>query len=54
MSELSPRDYEAILRSDLSYFAQRCFCELNPQAVFAINQPVHVATWIWLGSDRRP
>src|SRR5437016_12457295 len=42
MSELSPRDYEAILRSDLSYFAQRCFCELNPQAVFAINWHIEI------------
>src|SRR5438552_5502466 len=34
MSELSPREFDAILRSDLGYFAERCFCELNPQAAF--------------------
>ena len=34
MSELLPREYEAVLRSDLGYFAERCFYQLNPQAVF--------------------
>src|SRR5436853_20240 len=42
MSELSSRDYKAILRSDLGYFAQRCFCELNPQAVFLTNWHIEV------------
>ena len=34
MNDLSPRVYMEILRSDLGYFAHRCFCELNPQAAF--------------------
>src|SRR5229473_6524909 len=42
MSELSPCDYEAILRSDLGYFAQLCFCELNPQAAFLPNWHLEV------------
>jgi len=37
MSELSPSEYNAILRSDFNFFAQRCFSELNPQAAFAPN-----------------
>src|SRR5216684_6166036 len=42
MSELSPRDYEVILRSDLDYFAELCFRELNPQAAFAMNWHIEV------------
>jgi predicted phage terminase large subunit-like protein len=42
MSELSPRDYEVILRSDLGYFAERCFYELNPQAAFLTNWHIEV------------
>jgi hypothetical protein len=42
MSELSPCDYEAILRSDLGYFAERCFYELNPQAAFLTNWHIEV------------
>src|SRR5438105_5876184 len=42
MSELSRQEYEAILRSDLSFFAQRCFCELNPQAVFLTNWHIEI------------
>src|SRR5436853_7828128 len=42
MSELSSRDYKAILRSDLGYFAERCFCELNPQAAFLPNWHIEV------------
>ena len=37
MTALSPSEYNAILRSDLGFFAQRCFSELNPQAAFAPN-----------------
>src|SRR5690242_19650016 len=37
MSALSPSEYNAILRSDLGYFAQRCFSELYPLAAFAPN-----------------
>jgi hypothetical protein len=42
MPNLSPAEYDAILRSDLGYFAQRCFCELNPQAPFAMNWHIEV------------
>src|SRR5207237_8572120 len=42
MSELSRSEYEAVLRSDLGYFAERCFCELNPQAAFAMNWHIEV------------
>src|SRR6266404_3915299 len=42
MNELSPREYDAILRSDHGYFAERCFCELNPQAAFAMNWHIEV------------
>ena len=42
MNDFSPREYDAILRSDLGYFAQRCFCELNPQAAFAMNWHIEV------------
>src|SRR5271169_3477472 len=37
MSALSHHEYDAILRSDLGYFAERCFYELNPQAAFLPN-----------------
>src|SRR6267142_3157414 len=42
MSELLPREYEAILRSDLGYFAERCFYQLNPQAAFLTNWHIQV------------
>src|SRR6266704_5295823 len=42
MSDLSPRELDVILRSDLGYFAQRCFCELNPQAAFLTNWHIEV------------
>jgi hypothetical protein len=42
MPNLSPAEYDAILRSDLGYFAQRCFCELNPQAPLAMNWHIEV------------
>src|SRR5882762_8657608 len=42
MNDLSPRVYEEILRSDLSYFAERCFCELNPQIAFLPNWHLEV------------
>ncbi|HEX3522089.1 MAG TPA: phage terminase large subunit [Stellaceae bacterium] len=42
MPNLSPAEYDAILRSDLGYFAQRCFCELNPQAPFAMNWHIEI------------
>jgi len=42
MTALSPSEYNAILRSDLGFFAQRCFSELNPQAAFAPNWHLEV------------
>jgi len=42
ISELSPCEYEAILRSDLGYFAERCFAELNPQTEFWTNWHIEV------------
>jgi hypothetical protein len=42
IKDLSPREYDAILRSDLGYFAERCFCELNPQAAFLPNWHIEV------------
>src|SRR5881275_127095 len=42
MNDFSPCEYDAILRSDLGYFAQRCFSELNPQAPFAMNWHIEV------------
>src|SRR5213075_2425208 len=42
MNEFSPREFDAILRSDLGYFAERCFYELNPQAAFLTNWHIEV------------
>src|SRR6266404_5657878 len=42
MDDLLPREYKEILRSDLGYFAQLCFCELNPQAAFLPNWHIEV------------
>jgi hypothetical protein len=40
--DLLPAEYDAILRLDLGYFAERCFSELNPQAVFLPNWHIDV------------
>src|SRR5207237_8047278 len=42
MNDLSPCVYKEILRLDLGYFAQHCFCELNPQAAFLPNWHIEV------------
>src|SRR5947208_147182 len=42
MNDVSPRVYKEILRSDLGYFAERRFCELNPQAAFLPNWHIEV------------
>src|SRR3984893_7604041 len=42
MNDLSPLVYKEILRLDLGYFAQHCFCELNPQAAFLPNWHIEV------------
>src|ERR1700724_2729703 len=42
MNDLSPRVYKEILRLELGYFAQHCFCELNPQAAFLPNWHIEV------------
>src|ERR1700739_2244978 len=57
MSELSRREYEVILRSDLGWFAERCFSELNPQAPFLPNWHIEVIAAklmeVWQGKIRR-
>src|SRR5437016_4851843 len=42
MNDLSPRELDVVLRSDLSYFAEHCFAELNPQAAFLTNWHIEV------------
>jgi predicted phage terminase large subunit-like protein len=42
IKDLSPHEYDAILRSDLGYFAERCFYDLNPQAAFLPNWHIEV------------
>jgi len=42
MSKHSPAEYHAILRSDLGFFAERCFYELNPQTAFLMNWHIEV------------
>src|SRR5882724_8687242 len=42
MNDLSPRVYKEILCLDLDYFAERCFCELNPQSAFLPNWHLEV------------
>jgi hypothetical protein len=42
ISELSHREYDVILRADLGCFAERCFAQLNPQAVFLPNWHIEV------------
>jgi predicted phage terminase large subunit-like protein len=42
MNDLSPRELDVILRSDLGYFAERCFYQLNPQAPFLTSWHIEV------------
>src|ERR1700751_3932099 len=42
MKDLSPPEYDAILRSDFGFFAQRCFWQLNPQTTLATNWHLEV------------
>jgi hypothetical protein len=42
MKELTPSQYEVVLRHDFATFAGRCFQELNPQASLAINWHLEV------------
>jgi hypothetical protein len=42
MKDLSGPEYDAILRSDFWFFAQRCFCDLNPQTTLATNWHLEV------------
>src|ERR1700730_4299758 len=42
MNDLSPRELDVILRTDLGYFAERCFYDLNPQAAFLSNWHIEV------------
>jgi hypothetical protein len=34
---LSESEYQALLRQDLYFFIEQCFCELNPKTVFQRN-----------------
>src|SRR5438132_6840009 len=42
MNDFSSRELDVILRSDLGYFAERCFYDLNPQAAFLTNWHLEV------------
>src|SRR5881392_813810 len=42
MNDLSPRELDVILRSDLGYFAERCFYDLNPRRRFLTNWHIEV------------
>ena len=42
IKDLSPHEFDAILRSDLGYFAECCFYKLNPQAAFLPNWHIEV------------
>jgi predicted phage terminase large subunit-like protein len=42
IANLSPIEYEALLRQDLSTFAARCFYDLNPQTDLAMNWHLEV------------
>jgi predicted phage terminase large subunit-like protein len=42
IKDLSPDEYQTILRSDLGYFAERCFSEINPQTEFLANWHIEV------------
>ena len=42
MNDLSPAEYDAVLRSDFWFFAQRCFHDLNPQSKLAMNWHLEV------------
>jgi predicted phage terminase large subunit-like protein len=42
IANLSPIEYEALLRQDLSTFAARCFDDLNPQTELAMNWHLEV------------
>jgi len=57
MKDLPGPEYDAILRSDFWFFAQRCFCQLNPQTTLATNWHLEVIaaklTAVWQGEIRR-
>jgi predicted phage terminase large subunit-like protein len=57
MKDLSAPEYDAILRSDFWFFAQRCFCQLNPRTTLATNWHLEVIaaklTAVWQGEIRR-
>jgi hypothetical protein len=42
VNDLSHLEYQAILRSDLSCFAERCFAQLNPQTMFLMSWHIEV------------
>src|SRR5437016_4756440 len=52
MSQLSRREYEAVLRSDFSLFLMRCFAELHRQAEFKMNGHIEVIASKLVGVKR--
>ena len=54
---LTPREYEVLLRQDFAAFAGRCFPDLNPQAQLALNWHLEVIAAklmeVWQGKIRR-
>jgi len=42
IEDLTPEEYETLLRQDFSTFAARCFYDLNPQTEFAMNWHIEV------------
>jgi hypothetical protein len=40
--DLTPAEYDTVLRQDFATFAMRCFHELNPQAELAINWHIEI------------
>src|SRR5215469_17940378 len=37
LDDLTPAEYQTMLRQDFTTFAARCFCDLNPQTELALN-----------------
>ena len=49
---LTPAEYEVLLRHDFATFAMRCFHDLNPQTRLAMNwhlEVIEVAPVSWSG-----
>src|SRR5271165_2722225 len=42
IENLTQAEYDTLLRQDFATFAARCFCDLNPQTVLAMNWHIEV------------